>query len=292
MSFSVVVCTNRSEYFSSALRRSTMPSISVPSTSRARRVDRLRRAPRCASARSRRSSPSRSRPGSMILWQPAQNGRVGVQPHLLAQRARMVLRAGLLLERRHDRRRRRHRRADDVLEHPHAALHGRRALRQRRHEQDAAVAQDAAARLVLDGHAAEIAAVDALHAVVARETVVDERVVGRQKIEQVAVLAHDAREQHLGLGAEGLPQIVVEAREVLDGAALGLQVAQVEPLAGEVLDERVRASDRRACAALACAASRARGACRRRPARAARRRGCCSRGRTTGATRARRSEIR
>ncbi len=35
MSFSVVVCTNRSEYLSRALRRSTTPSSAVPSTMRA-----------------------------------------------------------------------------------------------------------------------------------------------------------------------------------------------------------------------------------------------------------------
>src|SRR5688572_22134399 len=118
---------------------------------------------------------------------------LGVQMHLLAQRARMRLRPGLFLERRHDGRRRWDRRADDVLEDPYAALNWRRALRQRGDEQDAAVAEHAAASVVLDGHAAEVAAVNAVDTVVTREPVVDERVVRSQEIEQVTVLAHDAR---------------------------------------------------------------------------------------------------
>ena len=74
---------------------------------------------------------------------------------------------------------------------------------------------------------------------------------------------------------------------MLDGAALRFQIAQVEPLAREVLDEARSTSGRRACGVPACAASPARAVSRRWRARAARRRGCCSRGRTTVATRAR-----
>ena len=89
-------------------------------------------------------------------------------------------------QRRHVRRRRRRRRAEQGLEHPLAALHRRRAVRVRGDDQDAAVAEQAAARLVGHRHAAEVAAGHARDAVVARQALVDERVVGRQQVEHAA----------------------------------------------------------------------------------------------------------
>ena len=53
-------------------------------------------------------------------------------------------------------------------------------------------------------HAAEVAAVDVRDAVVPRQPLVDERVVGVQQVEDAAVLAHDALEEQLGLRAERL----------------------------------------------------------------------------------------
>ena len=71
----------------------------------------------------------------------------------------------------------------------------------------------AAARVVGHRHAAELAAVDVGDAVVPRQPLVHERVVGAQQVEHAAVLADDALEQQLGLAAERLPQVVVEVRE-------------------------------------------------------------------------------
>jgi hypothetical protein len=47
---------------------------------------------------------------------------------------------------------------------------------------------------------------------VLRQTLVDERVVGGQQIEDAAILAQDALEEQLGLALETLPQLVVPVR--------------------------------------------------------------------------------
>ena len=76
------------------------------------------------------------------------------------------------------------------------------------------------------------------HPVMPGQALVDERVVGRHQVEDAAVLVHDGREEELGLLAEGLAQVVVEVRELVGVRRDGAEVAQMQPLAGEVLDER------------------------------------------------------
>ena len=93
-------------------------------------------------------------------------------------------------------------------------MHRRGPRRVRRHRQDAALAQQPAALAVLvERDAAEAAAVDVRNAVVLRQPLVDERVVGAQQIEHAAILAQDAVEEELRLLPERLPQVVVEVRE-------------------------------------------------------------------------------
>src|SRR5688572_1414825 len=83
-------------------------------------------------------------------------------------------------------------------------------------------------------HAAEIAAMDTRDAVVTREALIDEGVVGIEQVEDAAVLVHDGIKQHLGFAAERLPQAVVE---VLRVSLHPVELAKVEPLAGEVLNQ-------------------------------------------------------
>ena len=63
--------------------------------------------------------------GSISLWQLAHGSVLAMQRHLLAQRHDLVV-ALAVFERRNVRRRLRRRSAQDVFEHPHAALHRRR----------------------------------------------------------------------------------------------------------------------------------------------------------------------
>jgi hypothetical protein len=85
-------------------------------------------------------------------------------------------------------------------------------------------------------HPPEMAAVDMGNAVMPRQTLVQEGVVGVEQIEQAAVVADDAAEQHLRFALERRAQVVVE----VPGFGLKrVEVAQEQPLSGEVLDQGV-----------------------------------------------------
>ena len=96
----------------------------------------------------------------------------------------------------------------------------------------------AALRQVGQLDAPEPAAVDAGDAVVPGEPLVDEGVVGVEEVEHAAVVAQGAGEKQGRLVPECLDEVVVEVgirhRVALDV----LEVAQVQPLHGEVVDER------------------------------------------------------
>src|SRR5262245_55060496 len=79
---------------------------------------------------------------------------------------------------------------------------------------------------------------DALHAVVPRETLVDEREVSVEQIDDRSILTHDRAEEHLGFLLERSAEVLVEVRRI--GSDV-LQLAQEQPLAGEVADQSVRA---------------------------------------------------
>src|SRR5262249_42329335 len=59
---------------------------------------------------------------------------------------------------------------------------------------------------------------------------------------RATIIAQDVAEQHFRLAAEALADVVVEVREHQQvGRDLRLEVAELEPLAGEVIDESIRA---------------------------------------------------
>ena len=106
------------------------------------------------------------------------------------------------------------------------------------------MAQDAPAPLGdtrVEPHPPQVAAVDARQAVVAREPLVHVRVVGREQVEDAAVLANQALDEELGLLPERLAQVLVELRKQQRVRHDALQIAQVEQLAREVANERLRA---------------------------------------------------
>ena len=220
---------------------------------------------------------------SIRLWQLAQAALARCSAS--RSRTERVAATVLSFSGRHVRRRRRRRRAEDVFQNPLAANHRRRARGIRRDREDAALPQQAAALAVpVQRDAPEVAAVHVRNAVVLREPLVQERVVGLEQVEHAAVFAQDALEKQLGFAAERLAQVVVEIGKQPQVGRDRFEVAQVQPLLGEVADERSRARDRRASAAPASRAPRACAARRARRRRAVRRPGCCSRGRTTAAT--------
>ncbi len=100
------------------------------------------------------------------------------------------------------------------------------------------MSEQAAARLVGQRHLAEMIAVDIGDAVVLREPLVDERVVGGQEVEQRPILPEHVFDEQPGLGMESLPQILVEVGKDIDVRCGDVQFAECQPLRSEVLDER------------------------------------------------------
>ncbi len=146
-----------------------------------------------------------------------------------------------VVERRHVGWRRRGWHTEQVVHDPLAALHDRRAVRIGRDRQNRALAEQARARVILQRHAAEVAARHVRDAVVPREPFVDERVVRRQQLADRPVLTHLAFEKQPRLLLERRPEVVVEGREPRRVRPDARHVAQIEPLLEEVADQRVGA---------------------------------------------------
>ena len=66
--------------------------------------------------------------------------------------------------------------------------------------------------LISNGDAAEVGSIDVRNSVVLGQSLVHERVVGVQNVENIAVFANDAVEQQLGFALECLSQVVIEVR--------------------------------------------------------------------------------
>ena len=94
-----------------------------------------------------------------------------------------------------------------------------------------------------------------------RQTLIQERVVGAEQVEHVAIFAQDALEEQLRFAAQGLPQVVVEIGKQPRVRRDRREIAEVEPLLREVVDQRLGAADRPACGGPAVRARRARAAC-------------------------------
>ena len=74
-----------------------------------------------------------------------------------------------------------------------------------------------------------------------RQPLVEKGVVRPQQIEHASIFAHDAVDEELGLQAKRLTEVVVEVRIQAHVRVDRRQVAQPEPLPGEVAREIVRA---------------------------------------------------
>ncbi len=89
--------------------------------------------------------------------------------------------------------------------------------------------------------AAEVAAVDVRHAVVSSEPLVQEGVARGQEVGDAAAMAQHVADEELGLALERTAQRHVVIGEQEDVGVLGLDVAKIEPLRGEVRDHRLGA---------------------------------------------------
>ena len=101
--------------------------------------------------------------------------------------------------------------------------------------------EQAAPILVAHRHAPELGAVNARDAVVLGEPLIDEGVVRIQQLADALVFAQHALDQELGLLPQRVAQIVVEIRERRRIRLDTRDVAQEQPLPGEIRHERLRA---------------------------------------------------
>ena len=215
---------------SSAARKVSGPFSCVPSTNWP--VALMGDLPSTVRQRPTRSKFSSENPiGSMILWHEAQAGLLRCSSIFSRMLPGSLPALSCSSKARNIRRRQWSRHAQDVFENPLAARDGRCAIGDRGHQQQARLAQQATARIVLrQTHAAETVSTHSGHPVVAREAFVDERVVGVEKITNAAVFADDAFKEHLRFASHRTAQDfrrspAYRARPISDRAtsAIGLQ---------------------------------------------------------------------
>ena len=96
-------------------------------------------------------------------------------------------------------------------------------------------------RRVGQRNTAELVAVNALDPVVLSQALIEKGVVRPQQIDDAAILAQRAFDHELGFLRKRLPQVLVESREGPRIRRYPFDIAQEQPLAGEVLHQRLRA---------------------------------------------------
>ncbi len=170
-------------------------------------------------------------------------GAHGVPAVLLQPLAHGTGRAAILArvrQARHIRRRWRGRRSQDVFQQPLSPDHRRRAGRIRRDRQDAGVTQQPSSRAIRIRHATEMHAVNTRDPVVLGKTLVDERVVRAQHVDNGAIVPKLVLEKQLRFLLHRITQVLVE-RNI--GGRIRYQVPeapQLQPLDRKVFDQRPR----------------------------------------------------
>ena len=179
--------------------------------------------------------------------------------HLFAQCQNLAGSGDAVFQWRNVRRRLRRRRAENIFQNPDAALYRRRAeilLPCDRQKTSLAEQSAAVVHFRPERHTAELSAVDVRNAIVFREPFIHERVVRCQQVEDVAIFAHHAFEEHFGFTPESFSQFVIPMRIVHAVGRRRRQIPQIEQLIREVRHQCVRLEDRPASASLVVQARR------------------------------------
>ena len=156
--------------------------------------------------------------------------------HLLAQGGGGA--DGGLVERRNVGRRRRRRAAQNVVEDVLSADDDRGTRGVAGDGEHAGVAEDAAALGGGELDAAEVRPLDACDAVMFGQALIEEGVAGVEELAERAILAQDGVEEEAGLLLHGVAQLGTPIGELLGIGFDHVEVAQFQPLAGEVIGER------------------------------------------------------
>src|SRR5215468_9552851 len=161
--------------------------------------------------------------------------------HTLAHRK--IGRHIAFVERRDVGRRRWRRGAEDVLQHENSAKYGRCPRRIRGHRQHAALPQQPATMAFgCERHTAEPAAIHVGNSIVFCQPFIEEGIIRADQAEHAAILTQYAVEEELGFLPEGLPQVIIEV--AINGVVRsdGIDIAQPQPLPGEIRRQVERAS--------------------------------------------------
>ena len=104
-----------------------------------------------------------------------------------------------------------------------------------------ALAQQTPPPGIVERHAPELRAQHRGDAVVPREPLVQERVVGGEQVADVAILEQHARHEGLDLDGHVLPQLVVERRKQIRIGLHFAELVEIQPLEREVAHQARRA---------------------------------------------------
>ena len=126
----------------------------------------------------------------------------------------------------------------NVFEQPFAADRRGSASGVRRYCKHARLSQEAKAIFISEFDGAEMAAVNARNSVMTRQLLVQESLIRGQQIDDTTVFFKLRVQKELSFGDESGAQIIVEPGEL---GAIGVQqpnVARLEPIREEILDQR------------------------------------------------------
>ena len=163
----------------------------------------------------------------------------GVFPVLLHALAQGALQGLAGLQRRDVRRRRRRRGGQQVFQHPLAPLHRGGAVGVGGDGEDAALREQALPLRAGERDLAELLAGDPGQAVVLGQPLIDEGVIGGEEVDDRPVLLEDVPEELLRLRAHVAAQLLAEVGEFVVVGIDDGQHPQLQPLAGEILRQRL-----------------------------------------------------
>src|SRR5205085_11290535 len=110
-------------------------------------------------------------------------------------------------------------------------------VRIRRHRQNTALSEQAAAVAIRQCNAPERRAMHVGNSIKSRKPLVDEGEIGVEQIYDAAVLTQHRVQEQLGFMLEALPQTIVEFGKRIRIRRDLIKIAQVEPLPGEIVDQ-------------------------------------------------------
>jgi hypothetical protein len=132
------------------------------------------------------------------------------------------------------------RRPKDVFENPFAAFYGRGAGGIGSDGEDAALCKETTTLPLFEGDFLKIFSGDAIDAVVLREAFVHETEIRVEEFKDAAVLLHDVGDEEFGFSAHGVAQLGVPGGESFFVGSDVVEIADLQPLIGEVIHERAR----------------------------------------------------